>query len=149
MRIYNPVASDRAKCNEKGATAKQKQLLHVLPAQLGMSDAERRAFIAERVGGKTSAADLTHREATLVLDRLFEMARGQNVATWRADGPTRFELAKLQELRAALGGPRFDGLARRIAQGESDPGRMNGRQARALLEAAKAILAREAVKSER
>jgi len=125
------------------ATAKQKQLLHVLPAQLGMGDAERRAFIAERAGGKTSAKDLTHREATLVLDRLFEMTRGQPVATWRPDGPTRGELGYLADLRGRLGPERFDGLARRLGRGESDPARMSGRQARALIEAAKSILGRE------
>jgi len=83
---------------ERPATAKQKQLLHVLPARLGWTDAERREFLVARTG-KRSASDLTHREATLVLDLLFAFQRGERPATMRMDGPTKFELEKLAALR--------------------------------------------------
>jgi len=129
----------------KPATAKQKQLLHVLPDRLGMTDEERRAMIAARTG-KRSAADLTHREATLLLDTLFAMQRGQPLPTWRSDGATRWELEALGRLRQALGDARFDGLARRLSKGRTDnPAMMSGREARALLQAARSICEREGI----
>jgi len=127
----------------KSADAKQKQLLHVIPQRLGWTDEERREFLVARTG-KRSSVDLTHREATLVLDLLFAMQRGERPPTMRLDGPTRFELEKLTALREKLGPARFDGLARRLSKGRtSEPRMMNGGEARALLEAAKSILARE------
>jgi hypothetical protein len=118
-------------------------LLHVIPARLGWSDAERREFLVARTG-KRSSVDLTHREATLVLDLLFAMQRGESPPTFRADGPTRFELEKLSSLRAELGASRFDGLARHMTKGRTgEPRMMSGQAARALLQAAKSILNRE------
>ena len=127
----------------RSSTPVQRKLLHVLPARLGMSDEERRDFLAARTG-KRSASLLTHREATLALDILFAIQRGERPPTYRDDGATRWEIEKLGALREALGGARFDGLARRMTKGRtSDPPRMTGREARALLEAAKSILGRE------
>ena len=129
----------------KAATAKQKQLLHVLPARLGWSDEARRAFLAARTG-KRSAAALTHREATLVIDLLMAMTRGEPVPTFRQDGATRWELARLAALRSALGEARFDGLARRLTHGRTaEPREMSGREARATLQAARSICEREGI----
>ena len=111
------------------------------------SDEERREFLVARTG-KRSSSDLTYREATLVLDLLFAMQRGERPATMRPDGATRFEIEKLSALRSELGPARFDGLARHMTHGRpADVGLMSGREARALLEAAKSILAREAGRS--
>ena len=127
----------------KSATVKQKQLLHVLPARLRMSDEERRAFLSARTG-KRSAAALSHREATLVIDLLMAMVNREPPPTCRVDGATRWELEKLASLRSALGEARFDGLARRLTHGRTaDPREMTGREARATLQAARSILERE------
>jgi hypothetical protein len=154
MRVLRGTSRPR----ERPADAKQKQLLHVIPSRLGWSDEERREFLIARTG-KRSSIDLTHREATLVLDLLFAMQRGERPPTMRLDGPTRFELEKLTALREELGAARFDGLARHLSKGRpsghgvpaepgtAEPRMMSGREARALLEAAKSILAREAGRS--
>lgn len=124
-------------------TPKQIQLLHVLPARLGWSDEERREFLIARAG-KRSSKDLTHREATLLIDRLLEMTRGERIATFRDDGATRFELQEVGRLRDRLGAGRFDGLARRLTRGRTcEPALMTGRETRALIQAAKSILSRE------
>jgi hypothetical protein len=127
----------------RGPTVKQIQLLHVIPARLGWGDEERRSFIAARTGGKRSAKDLTHREATLLIDLLMAMQEGRPVPTFRTDGGTRAELDLAASLRRQFGEPRFDGLARRIA-GRADLAAAPGRKVRAVIQAAKAIMAREA-----
>jgi len=49
--------------------AKQKQLIHIAQAQLGLDDESYRAIIAGRTEGKkTSSRDLTYDEATAVID---------------------------------------------------------------------------------
>ena len=113
-----------------------------------MDDEERRGFM-QLLTGKDSAAKLTHREATLVLDRLYAMKRCEAPPTWRTDGATSGELAKAAELREALGAPRFDGLARRITRGQTILSKMSGRQVRAIIEATKSILARENATAQR
>jgi hypothetical protein len=124
-----------------GPTATQIKLLHILPAQLGWDDQERRGYM-QLLTGKDSSKDLTRREATLVIDRLKEQAEGLAVATRRPDGATRFELAFAAKLRDQLGAPRFDGLARKIGR-TAALGEMSGRKVRAVMWAAKAILKRE------
>jgi len=129
----------------KAATAKQKQLLHVLPACLGWSDGERRDFLAARTGHRSASA-LSHREATLVIDVLMAMTRGARLPTFRDDGATRWEIEKLQSLRSALGEARFDGLARRLTMGRTaDVREMTGREARACLQASRSICEREGI----
>jgi hypothetical protein len=135
-RIPNPESR-----RYEGPSAKQIQLLHVLPAQLGWDDRERRGYL-QLLTGKDSSKDLSRREATLVVDRLMEQVNGLPVATRRADGATRFELGFAAKLREQLGQARFDGLARKIGR-TSDLGEMPGRKVRAVLEAAKSILKRE------
>jgi hypothetical protein len=125
------------------ATPKQVQLLHVLPAEIGWDDEERRGYL-ELLTGKSSAKDLTRREATIVLDRLFEIVRGDAVATRRPDGATRAEFALAADLRKRLGEARFDGLARRLGRGQADLALLSGRQVRAIIEATKSILKRGA-----
>jgi hypothetical protein len=139
MRVLRGTSRPR----ERLADAKQKQLLHVIPARLGWTEEERREFLVARTG-KRSSVDLTHREATLVLDLLFAMQRGERPVVWRSDGATVFEIQKLSGLREELGPARFDGLARHMTKGRTiEPRMMSGREARALLEAAKSILNRE------
>jgi hypothetical protein len=134
---------------DRPPTARQIQLLHVLPAQLGWDDEERRGYL-DLLTGKTTSKALSHREATLVIDRLYEQVRGDAVATHRADGATRAELALAASLREQLGAARFDGLARRLSRVKgreghetADLGMLDGRRVRAVIQAARSILARE------
>jgi len=124
-------------------TPMQIRMLHCIPARLGWDDRERREFIASRTGGKRSAKELTHREATLLIDLLLAMQRGEAPPTMRTDGATRAELLLAEKLKNELGPDRFDGLARRVAGGTALPA-APGRKVRALIQASKSILAREA-----